>query len=69
MQKELNLTNYMLTNVINVSQKLKEMDRCERKKRKDKSTDCLGIVQHSSFHDGFEALLFTKESCKVSSGK
>ena len=44
MQKELNLTNYMLTNVINVSQKLKEMDRCERKKRKDKDTDCLGII-------------------------
>ena len=55
----------MLTNVMNVSQKLKEMDICERKKRRDESADCLGLVQYLSFHDGFEALLYTKESGKV----
>ena len=54
----------MLANVINVTHKLKEKDKEERKMRGDKK-DCLGLVQDSGFHDGFEAVMFTKECLMV----
>ena len=64
-RKDLNLTGDMLANVINVTTRLQEIDEANRKKRGDISKDYLGLVQDSGFHDGFKALLFTKECLKV----
>ena len=53
-----------LANIVNASWKIKEMDLEYRKSMdpKDTSTDVLGIVQYSTFHDGLTAGLFTKQS-------
>ena len=58
----------MLTNVINVSSMLKEVNLSDQKKRGDESEDCPGLVQDSWFHDGLHALLFEKEGLKVMLG-
>ena len=64
-QKDLNLADDMLANVINVSKQVQEKDTVDREIRGDKSRDFLGLVQTLGFHDGFEAYLFTKECLKV----
>ena len=59
-KKEMKLTNCKFVNVINMSMRLKELDKLERIERGDKTTDLLGFVRDSGFHDGLMALLYAK---------
>ena len=54
MRKELNLTSDMLTNVMNVSQKLKEMDICERKREKTQVQIALVLFSIRAFMMGLK---------------
>ncbi len=63
--KDMNLTGDMLVNVINVIEALKEKDKKRRSSRGDSSTDFLGLVHNSSFHNGLHMEIWTKEILKV----
>ena len=63
--KDLNLTDSPLANLINMPQKLRELDKADRETLGDDSDDCLGFVQDSGFHDGFKAVLYSKQDVKV----
>ena len=62
---ELGLSDDTLSNTVNMCQKIKVLDEIERKGCGDDSTDHLGLVQDSSYHNGFYALLFTKHGLQV----
>mmetsp|Transcript_36446 Transcript_36446/g.77692 ORF Transcript_36446/g.77692 Transcript_36446/m.77692 type:complete len:770 (+) Transcript_36446:2189-4498(+) len=63
--KDMNLTGDMLVNVINVIEALKEKDKKRRSSRGDSSTDFLGLVHNSSFHNGLHMEIWTKEILKL----
>ena len=64
-RKKLNLTTNEWANVINVSDAMREKDLTACKKRGDNTEDCLGLVQMSRFHEGFEVVLYVKEILEV----
>ena len=65
-RKMLNLTDDTLTNTINMSNTLKEIDKKAREDQGDNSKDYLGLVQDSGIHNWFYTLLFTKPCLQVS---
>ena len=68
--KELGLGNNAFANVVNVTNKIKKADSLRRKSmdEKDKSTDWLGILQDSSFHNGVTMHIFSKDQIILLAG-
>lgn len=54
------LTGCSLANILHSSEKIKAQDITQRMKLKDNSVDVLGILQHSSIHNGLTMHLYTK---------